>query len=119
MPNIDITKPASGSRLVQAAGRSLLVGQPPEVLKGLKLSGQEHFDGKNYIHAFFDTIIDTKDSYTGGGTDRYLSEDYMFCQMWRKIGGKIWLCPWMKTHHIGTYAFTGDMGAVAKYTGKL
>tara|TARA_B110000305_G_scaffold202497_1_gene230891 strand:+ start:10843 stop:13104 length:2262 start_codon:yes stop_codon:yes gene_type:complete len=45
MPNIDITKPASGSRLVQAAGRSLLVGQPPEVLKGLKLSGQEHFDG--------------------------------------------------------------------------
>jgi|TARA_R110002074_G_scaffold116991_4_gene248686 hypothetical protein len=81
--------------------------------------GQEHFDGKNYIHAFFDTIIDTKDSYTGGGTDRYLSEDYMFCQMWRKTGGKIWLCPWMKTHHIGTYAFTGDMGAVAKYTGKL
>ena len=45
MPQIDITKPASGSRLVQAAGHALLVGQPPEVLKGLKLSGCEHFDG--------------------------------------------------------------------------
>jgi CRP-like cAMP-binding protein len=45
MPHIDMTKPASGSRLIQAAGHSVLVGQPPEVLKGLKLSGCEHFDG--------------------------------------------------------------------------
>ena len=73
--------------------------------------GQENFDGARYIHAYFDTVIDTKDSITGGGSDRYLSEDYMFCQMWRKIGGQIWLCPWMKTHHIGTYAFTGDLPA--------
>jgi hypothetical protein len=25
----------------------------------------------------------------------------------------------MKTQHIGTYAFTGNMPAVAQYTGKL
>jgi hypothetical protein len=81
--------------------------------------GQANFDGSRYIHAFFDTVIDTKDSITGGGSDRYLSEDYMFCQMWRKIGGQIWLCPWMKTQHIGTYAFTGNMPAVAQYTGRL
>jgi hypothetical protein len=81
--------------------------------------GQANFDGSRYIHAYFDTVIDTKDSITGGGTERYLSEDYMFCQMWRKIGGKIFLCPWMKTQHIGTYAFTGDMPKVAQYTGKL
>lgn len=81
--------------------------------------GQANFDGTRYIHAFFDTVIDTKDSITGGGSDRYLSEDYMFCQMWRKIGGEIWLCPWMRTQHIGTYAFTGNMPAVAQYTGKL
>ena len=81
--------------------------------------GQANFDGTRYIHAFFDTVIDTKDSITGGGSDRYLSEDYMFCQMWRKMGGQIYLCPWMKTQHIGTYAFTGNMPAVANYTGKL
>ena len=81
--------------------------------------GQANFDGSRYIHAFFDTVIDTKDSITGGGSDRYLSEDYMFCQMWRKMGGKIFLCPWMKTQHIGTYAFTGNMPAVAQYTGRL
>ncbi len=81
--------------------------------------GQANFDGSRYIHAYFDTVIDHKDSITGGGSDRYLSEDYMFCQMWRKIGGQIWLCPWMKTQHVGTYAFTGNMPAVANYTGKL
>jgi hypothetical protein len=81
--------------------------------------GQAHFDGSRYIHAYFDTVIDTVDSIVGGGSERYLSEDYMFCQMWRKMGGQIFLCPWMKTQHIGTYAFTGNMPAVAQYTGRL
>jgi len=81
--------------------------------------GQANFDGSRYIHAYFDTVIDTKDSIVGGGSDRYLSEDYMFCQMWRKMGGQIFLCPWMKTQHIGTYPFTGNMPAVAQHTGKL
>ncbi len=81
--------------------------------------GQANFDGSRYIHAYFDTIIDTKDSATGGGSDRYLSEDYMFCQLWRKIGGTIFLCPWMRTQHIGTYPFTGNMPKIAELTGKL
>lgn len=81
--------------------------------------GQANFDGTRYIHAYFDTVIDSKGSITDGGSERYLSEDYMFCQMWRKMGGQIYLCPWMKTQHIGTYAFTGNMPAVAQYTGKL
>jgi hypothetical protein len=81
--------------------------------------GQANFDGSRYIHAYFDTIIDTKDSATGGGSDRYLSEDYMFCQLWRKMGGQIYLCPWMKTQHIGTYAFTGNLPKIAELTGRL
>ena len=81
--------------------------------------GQAHFDGSRYIHAYFDTVIDTKDSITGGGSERYLSEDYMFCQMWRKMGGDIFLCPWMKTQHFGTYAFSGNMPKVAELTGRL
>ena len=81
--------------------------------------GQANFDGSRYIHAYFDTVIDSENSITGGGSDRYLSEDYMFCQMWRKIGGEIWLCPWVQTQHIGTYAFTGNMPAIAQYTGRL
>ena len=81
--------------------------------------GQENFDANRYIHIFFDTIVDTKDSPTGGSTDRYLSEDYAFCQLFRKAGGKIFLCPWMRTQHVGTYAFTGNMQTIANLTGQL
>lgn len=107
--------------------------------------GQANFDGSRYIHAYFDTVIDNgytyDDLYTlvqkaSNGEDvsaeakkfidiektashRYLSEDYMFCQYWRKIGGSIWLCPWMRTQHVGTYAFTGNMQAIANHTGNL
>ena len=74
--------------------------------------GQANFDGTRYIHAFFDTVIDP-DSH------RYLSEDYMFCQYWRAIGGKVWICPWMRTEHIGTYPFKGNLPAIAALTGSL
>mgnify|MGYP001225672915 CR=1 FL=1 len=74
--------------------------------------GQANFDGSRMIHAYFDTVIDDN-------TQRYLSEDYMFCQYWRNIGGKVYLCPWMKTSHVGTYAFNGDMNAVAEYIGAM
>jgi hypothetical protein len=81
--------------------------------------GQENFQPNRRIHIFFDTIVDTEDSPTGGGTWRYLSEDYSFCQLFRKAGGKIFLCPWMRTQHVGTYAFTGNMPVIANLTGQL
>ena len=74
----------------------------------------DHFDGSRYIHAFFDTVIDSE-AFAGkgsGGSDRYLSEDYMFCQFTRKIGIKTWLCPWMKLGHVGSYVFNGTMPAL-------
>ena len=68
--------------------------------------GQANFDGTRYIHAYFDTVID-KDS------QRYLSEDYWFCQYARKAGMKIWLCPWMHLQHAGFYTFGGKLAALA------
>ena len=79
----------------------------------------QKFEPDKYIYSFFDCSIDTVDSPTGGGTDRYLSEDYFMCQLWRKIGGKVYLMPWMRTQHIGTYAFTGNMQSIANLTGQL
>ena len=77
----------------------------------------EHFKGDRYIHAYFDTIIDN-DAYMpggeSGGSDRYLSEDYMFCQLARKIGKKIFLCPWMKLGHVGAYVFDGTMAELGR-----
>lgn len=67
----------------------------------------EHFDGSREIHAFFDCVIDPE-------SKRYLSEDYMFCQWARKIGIKVWLCPWMKLEHQGTYVFGGSLVDLAQ-----
>ena len=66
----------------------------------------EHFDGSREITAFFDCVIEPE-------TKRYLSEDYMFSYYARKIGLKIWLCPWMQLEHVGSYVYTGSLPALA------
>lgn len=65
-----------------------------------------NFDGSREIMAYFDCVIcpDTK---------RYLSEDYMFCQWMRKAGGKVWLLPWIRLKHAGSYIFGGSLQALA------
>lgn len=75
-------------------------------------AGQAEMDGSRYIHAYFDTVIDPQ-------THRYLSEDYMFCQYAREIGFSVWLCPWVKTTHVGTYGFKGDIQSIAATIGQL
>lgn len=65
-----------------------------------------NFDGSREIQAVFDTVIDPE-------SKRYLSEDYMFCQYVRRMGGKIWLCPWMRLTHTGSYTFGGSLAALA------
>jgi hypothetical protein len=66
----------------------------------------EHFDGTREIMAFFDCIIDPV-------SKRYLSEDYMFCYNVQKMGGQVWLCPWMQLQHVGTYIFGGSLADLA------
>ena len=131
---LEVMELGTGFMMVKKEVFPLFQAQYPQFRYKPDHVGQANFDGSRYIHAFFDTHIDTKtditliadvgDKKAGevvsiGGSDRYLSEDYMFCQLWRNMGGKIYLCPWMKTHHVGTYAFHGDMPAVAQYVGAL
>ena len=116
---LEVLEIGTGFMMVKREVFSKMEKQYPQLRYRPDHIGQANFDGSRYIHAYFDTIIDTKDSATGGGSDRYLSEDYMFCQLWRKMGGQIYLCPWMKTQHIGTYAFTGNLPKIAELTGRL
>lgn len=56
---------------------------------------------KPLTHEFFATSIDS--------TGALLSEDYHFCDLWRKHGGKIYANPFIKLEHVGTYVYTGDI----------
>jgi len=66
----------------------------------------EHFDGTREIMMYFQALIDPD-------SRRYLSEDYMFCQWARKVGLRIWLCPWVKLSHVGSFVYIGSLQALA------
>lgn len=56
---------------------------------------------KPLTHEFFTTSIDSSGAL--------LSEDYHFCELWRKHGGKIYAHPFISLSHVGTYVFSGDI----------
>jgi len=37
-----------------------------------------------------------------------LSEDYFFCDLYRKHGGTVWIAPWCHVGHFGSYLFSGQ-----------
>jgi hypothetical protein len=64
------------------------------------------------IHDFFRVGVNPD-------THEYDSEDYFFCTDAKAIGFKVWMIPWMRTSHMGTYKFIADMPAVAALSGDL
>ena len=72
----------------------------------LKYTSDQIINGAKFksdnCYAFFDCIIDEK-------SNRYLSEDYAFCRLWQKIGGKIYADLMTPLNHYGTYNFEGNV----------
>jgi hypothetical protein len=105
------TKQVDLSKLIEVdvAGTGLMLIKR-EVFEKLKENHPERRyknKSKDDLYEYFFPGIDPE-------SRSYLSEDYYFCRLWKQLGGKIYLCPWMKTKHVGTYAFSGDMLAVAE-----
>jgi hypothetical protein len=50
------------------------------------------------ITAYFDCVVDPQD-----GT--LISEDYYFCDMWRRAGGHLYVAPWIRLSHCGTFNY--------------
>ncbi len=65
------------------------------------------FNGERTIMAYFNTPIDPE-------SRRYLSEDYYFCREIAKLDMNVYVCPWMKLNHIGTYRFVGNLAEQAR-----
>lgn len=60
--------------------------------------GHANFDGSREIVSFFSVEIDSD-------TRELLTEYDFFCSLWRKIGGKVHLCPWLDIRHHGLFHF--------------
>jgi len=50
---------------------------------------------EDFVYEFFSTEIN----------GALMTEDYFFCDLWRKNGGKIFLAPWVRLKHTGSYTF--------------
>jgi len=98
----EVLEGGTGFMMIQRSAFEKYAEAYPEFMYKPDHARTQYFDGSREIMAFFDCIIDPK-------SKRYLSEDYMFCQYARNAGVKVWLCPWMKLQHTGTYVFGGSL----------
>lgn len=63
---------------------------------------------KDHYWLFFDTML----SKTEAGTQRYLSEDWAFCEKVKKVGIKLFAHIGFGLNHMGFYKFRGHPGAI-------
>ena len=63
-----------------------------------------------FKYSLFDVAIDPENKV-------YLSEDYVFCDRWRKLGGEVWTDISITLNHVGHYNFKGE-DLVEKFTKK-
>lgn len=56
----------------------------------------------------YERIVEYFSSYVDEESDMLLSEDYGFCEKWRKLGNSVWAAPWVRNIHMGSYLFSGS-----------
>ena len=112
----------SGSLVVNLVGENkeqiVNINEPVEVSRagtGFMLIKREVMDGvKDYVDVFSDADTQSemheffyvkKDPVT----NLQLSEDYAFCDLCREHGFKIYVAPWVKLAHMGSYLFEGSL----------
>ena len=106
---IEVMDGPTGFMLIKRAVFEKMAKQYPE----LKFTPDQHINQphdkdfeyhktSDWNYTFFDTMIEPD-------TKRYLSEDYAFCRLWQKIGGKIFADITSGMTHYGNYAFRGNV----------
>lgn len=75
---------------------------------------QKIANGESFTPEEAKAIIEETQHLKAQSSNRYLSEDYLFCYMAQKIGLNVWLCPWMQMKHVGTYIFGGSLADLAQ-----
>lgn len=104
---VEVLEAGTGFMMIRRNTFEKFADKYPEQLYTPDHVRTEHFDGSRQIMAYFDTPICPD-------TNRYLSEDYMFCQWTRKAGLHVWFCPWMQLQHVGMYVFGGSLVDLAQ-----
>ena len=103
---VEVLEGGTGFMMIQKKAFQKYADTYPEFLYKPDHVRSANFDGTREIMAYFDCVIEPE-------SKRYLSEDYMFCQWSRNAGIKVWMCPWMRLNHTGSYQFGGSLIDIA------
>jgi hypothetical protein len=103
IPGIDMVDPDTPFEIKHGGTALMLIKR--EVFEKLDKSTPTYLEnGKslNYgkkVKDYFRVEIDKEQN-------ELLSEDYFFCQSYRKVGGKVWCAPWTEVGHFGSHLFS-------------
>ena len=97
---VEVRHGGTGFMLIKREVFEKLAEHVPEYRASTKKNKKGEFV-KPLVKQFFDTSIDE--------TGCLLSEDYHFCALWRKHGGKVFANTRLKFNHIGTHIFGGSI----------
>ncbi len=98
---IKIRYAGTGMLLIKRSVIEKMVEAYPETKYVNDIQGYDLPELRNNFYALFDCIIHPE-------SRRYLSEDYLFCERWIKLGGEIWADLNAQLTHTGTYDFKGN-----------
>lgn len=102
----EVAEAGTGFMMIKRSTFDKVREQTPELSFTPDHIRSEKFAGDRKVHLYFDCQIDPQ-------SNRYLSEDYFFCHLVRNGGMKVWMCPFMRLSHTGTYTFGGTLGHLA------
>ncbi len=102
---VEVGYAATGFMLIKRRVFEKIIKAKPDLKYKNEVDGYMSF-GDNFYN-FFPADINPS-------TRKYESEDYGFCNLWRSLGGKIHVDPSINPHHMGSYAYEGDIKAQAK-----
>lgn len=87
-----------------SVGTGFMMMSRSAVEKMVAAHGEDYFIdplSKKKIYNLFDNEIDD--------LKQFWSEDYTFCNKWRKLGGDIWIDYSVKLEHVGTHVWSGAL----------
>lgn len=107
-------------RIKRSAFEKFATGYPDRWYLPMAGEEGENGGGRLPMYMYFQSRMDEdSQKFNPGGFGDYISEDYAFCRDARKLGMKVFAAPWVKTSHMGSYMFEGDLTAVQQAGGFL
>lgn len=99
---IEVLDAGTGFMCIKRSVIERMIREYPELryVNDLPMAGID--TSADIFYSLFDTIHCPD-------TNRYLSEDYAFCRRWQKIGGRVFIDPFVTLTHTGSHVHVGRL----------